>query len=49
MQIDGLYNYRILNFYTIHMVWRLLHDLPIIPSLAAAEDIYQFLGRELLE
>ena len=48
MQIDGLYNYRILNFYTIHMVWRLLHDLHIIPFLTAAEDIYQFLGREIL-
>ena len=48
MQIDGFYNYRILDFYRTYMVGRFLHDFHIILFLAAAEDIYQFLGREIL-
>ena len=48
MQIHCLYNYRILDFYRINMVWCFLHDFHVVLFLAAAEDIYQFLGSKIL-
>src|SRR5699024_1145259 len=48
MQIHCLYNYRILDFYRINMIWCFLHDFHVVLFLAAAEDIYQLLGSEIL-
>ena len=48
MQIDCLYYYRILDFCRIKMVWCFLHDFHVVLFLAAAEDIYQLLGSEIL-
>src|SRR5699024_9811782 len=48
MQIHCLYNYRSLDFYRINMIWCFLHDFHVVLFLAAAEDIYQFLGSKVL-
>src|SRR5699024_6163990 len=48
MQIHCLYNYRSLDFYRINMIWCFLHDFHVVLFLAAAEDIYQFLGSKIL-